>query len=67
MVCWGTELEVQACRSTMALHVLLRSLDFIHTGNWEQIQDFKWRSIVIRFVPLKHGIFGVPLWKKLKY
>lgn len=73
LVYWGTAahgrdcetgLEVQASRSTMVLHALLRSLDFIHMRNWEQVKDFKRRSIVIRFVPLKHGIFGVPLRKK---
>ena len=29
-----------------ALLALLRTLDLIHMGNWEQIKDFDWRSIM---------------------
>lgn len=49
-----------------ASRALLRSLDFIHMGNWERIKDFKWRSIVTRFVPLEHRISQVPLLRKTK-
>lgn len=53
--------KVQAGRSAVALHALLWSLGCIRMGNWEQIQDFTWKSITTRFVPLEHGLFGVPL------
>ena len=42
-------LAVQTGRPILALCVLLRGLDFIDMGNWKHTEDFKWRSIVIRF------------------
>lgn len=48
-------------RRAVALQALLRSPGLIRVGNWEQIPDFTWKSIMTRFVPLEHGLFGVPL------